>query len=242
MPKRSLAPPSDYHLELGAEGTHAFFVVGLSTVNRIEVASIYVDRVVFRVVYPERSYQFAFRFGRPCIYHQPFLQKIRLSAETYTILYRLADALMRAYLAGVQPAYRMPADKGHFWLNGGERFQIASVRKSTFSVNVQDDAFVFARRSGQYFVRGSIERLSDRLRSFLFGFGALLMDAYLPYERVEGKPLEPLALYPDLEKEPPKKKRRMRMSEKERELERLSKPAKSVPKKRLVPPVSGSLF
>jgi len=238
-------PSLTYHIEAGAEGGHAFFIFGLGAINRIEIVSIGFTEVTFKVVYPNQSYLFGFSFGRPCIYRSAERVKIRLSAETYRELYRLADVFMHAMLAGVQERYQIKG-KGFHWLNGGERFKICSLRQSEFVVEVEKVRYTFVREwiLGEEVIcmKGSDRDIPEPLRLFLHRFAPLVLNAYVPYQRVEGDQLDPLALFPDLEKEPPRKVRQQPQRRKQKELNRMGKPSESKPMPRLSPPVSGNLF
>jgi hypothetical protein len=244
VPRKSKVP--NYFLELGADWTEAFFIISATTSDRIEIVKIAWDHVVFRVVYTDRSYRFGFRFAKPCVIRMQDLRKIRIASETYRQLYRLADILMRAWLAGVQEKYQITG-KGYHWLNSGDKFKIRSIRRTAFVVEAEGCEFEFRMRyvtEGERVccLEGIEEIYSQSLRRFLFGFAELAMRAYVPYERVPGEKLAELALYPDLERETPRKSRQMRTRKRQEILKAQGKPHETKPPKKLVPPVSGNLF
>ncbi|MDB5189317.1 MAG: hypothetical protein JWL82_274 [Parcubacteria group bacterium] len=245
MPRAPKAKLPTSHFELGADGTNAFFVFTNTVINRIEIVSISLKYVIFRVCYPDRSFLFGFRFGKPFIRSVRLENKIRLAAETYRELYRLADSFMHASLAGVQENFEVK-HKGYYRLNDGERFKIRSIRAREFIVECDKLLYVFEPfYSGdevQSSLRGTGDGLPKALRTFLFGFSRIAMTAYTPYKRVEGELLQPLALYPDHEAEAPRKTRQMRTRKKLEALKAMGKPAKSVPKKEPAPPLTRNLF
>jgi hypothetical protein len=240
MAKTSRPKRPYYHLEMGAPEVEGFFIFLLGAINRIELVSVAFEYVIFRVVYPERSYLFGFRRGYPFIYPDRTQRKIRLSTEAYHALYRIADVLMIAVFCGVQANYHHK--KGSLRTDTGDLFRLSSLLPSQCVVGVNGVEYAFVHSEGEYFFRGSDETIPPALRRFLYGFLPLVMRTYRPYRRKLGERLDELSLYPDLEQEPPRKVRQMRHQNDIERLRAQGKPPKLKPSKELEQEVIPNLF
>lgn len=238
MAEKSRPTRPTYHLELGAEGTDAFFVVTRSVANRIEIVSIALDYVLYRVVYFKEagdchSYLFGFRFKQPFIYKETLRDKLRLSEETYRQLYRLADILMRAYLYGYHKD-KFLGKKAYQRIQGGDRFRIRRLAQYAFTVQVNEVDYTFSYQLVSedivMYPPLGIENLDEHTAAFLTGFARIIFMAYMVYERKPGRMLEDLYLFPELQgQEPVRWVRNMWNAERTWRLEAIGKPPFPIP-------------
>jgi hypothetical protein len=244
VPARPKLSDFYYHLEPGAEDVPAFFIFLDHRIDRIELASVAFEYVMFRAVYPQRSYLFGFRRGYPYNYPDRTKQRIRLAPETYQVLYHLANMLIAAVFCGVQPNYAHK--KGWLRIETGESLKLCSLLPSVVTLETRTGkmrrAYVYRRQYGEYYFEGSIDEMSAGMRRFLTRFLPLAMGTYRPYERKLGEQLDPLALYPNLEAVPPRKERQLRHKRNVERLTAQGKPPKLKSPKLLEPMVQQGLF
>ncbi len=203
-----------------------------------------LNRVRWRLYFGERTYDHEYEWGVP-LARKPQLDQVHLADEAWRAIYRFSHNLMQARLAAYVDGFTA-RPLGFHWIPRGGKFTVA--RTYSHSIVLLDrsngEEIHYGCEDGQSFIRGGRPAPVTDPTGYLFDLARILVEVYAPYVPTEKELLEALTLFPDFEKEVPRRQIQYRIARKLEELEALGlgRVAVTEPKARRHGPVTPDLF